>query len=795
MAFELSPAVEVDRDDQGNVRLLRHPQEPYTPDRAGLTAPSPGELADQYVAEVAPLYGIEEEQVADLTRSAAAEPVVEGPRLRRSEEKTVMDTTVVSYEQTAVGLPVWQAALEVRVHGDPPRVTSSDSTLHLDLEIEPPPTDALQAFTGDNPVELAQVLGLDPEAGQQIVINSTRLLVYQYDPAQRLDPMITAPGAGEPLQAGPPTLPLPPVPDTIQPGRHYVVREVLFAYPLPDWGHVDWQAFIEPQTRAVLYLRALVAAQTACVFVTDPVTSTGNALTGCSPAADLDAARMTVPLLGLDPPDGAGQQALRGNFVALTDTDLPTVAAPTTATPFAFCYSAPTNDFAAANAYYHYDRLYRLVEGMGFQIAGPGGYFDGTQFPVPVDHAGVGNQMNAFAHGNATNTGMGRYRNGLASPGCPVGIAAVWRVVLHEFGHALLWDHVGSANFGWCHSAGDTLAIILNDPGSRAPDRFDTFPFTGIRRRHDRDVAAGWAWGGTNDDTQYLSEQILSTLLFRVYRVTGGDDPDIAVRRFAARYLAYLIIRAIGTLTVTTTDPRVFATAMMDADDQTVVFEGHPGGAWHKVIRWSFEQQGLWQPPGAPTPVQQPGAPPPVDVYIDDGRGGGYFPYLTDFTGTPEIWNRRAADGGTENEIPMLGQQSQIYVRVRNRGTQAANAVRVRVYQGDPAGGLVWPNGWQPVATPELPAAGPIAPSGETIVGPFAWIPRVPGEVVLASTSATGDISNAETVNGLIPHWRLVPLDNNLVARALDEGGHVASWISLLTTEEPVDQSWRVLFL
>jgi zinc metalloprotease ZmpB len=458
MAFELSPNVEVDRDEQGHIRLLRHPREPYTPDRAGLVSPSPSELADQYVADVAPLYGIEEEeQVADLTRRALAEPVVEGPRLRRSEEKTVMNTSVVSYEQSVAGLPVWQAALEVRVSGDPPRVTSSDSTLHLDLEVEPPPASALQAFTGEDPMDLAQVLDLDPEAAQRIVINSTRLLVYRYDPEQRLDPMITAAGTGgEPLELGTPTLPLPP-PDIIEPGRHYVVREVLFAYALPDWGNLNWQAFIEPQTRAVLYLRALVATQTACVFVTDPVTSTGNQLNGCTPAAQLDAARTIVQLLGLDPPGGNGQQALRGNFVALTDTDLPTVAAPTTTTPFAFCYSAPTNDFAAANAYYQYDRLYRLVQGMGFNITQ---YFRGTQFPVPVDHAGFGTQMNAAAHGNATNNGMGRYRNGLAQTGCPVGIAAVWRIVLHEFGHALLWDHVRSPNFGWCHSAGDTLAVM-----------------------------------------------------------------------------------------------------------------------------------------------------------------------------------------------------------------------------------------------------------------------------------------------------------------------------------------------
>jgi hypothetical protein len=512
MAFELSPDVQVDRDDQGHVQLLRHPRVPYTSDRAGLVSPSPGELADRYVAEVAPLYGIADDQLADLAGNAFAAPVGEGVRLRRTGEKSAMDTTVVSYQETVLGLPVWQAVLEVRMFGDPLQVTSSDSTLHRDVQIEPPRADALQAFTGDNPLDVAEAVGLDEADAQRLAVSSTRLLVYRYVPEQRFDLTSTTPSGGEPLQLGPPVLPLPPAPDSIEAGRHYVVREVLFVYAVPDWGELNWRALVEPQSRAVLYLRALVASQTACVFVTDPVTSTGMVLDGCSAAVTLDAARTNVPLPGLVPPDGAGRQALRGNFVALADTDLPTVAAPTTATPFAFCFSAVTNDFAAANAYYHYDGVYRFVQGMGFNIAQ---YFDGTQFPVPVDHQGFGNQVNAAAHGNASGNGMGRYRNGLSRVGCTVGIASDVRVVLHEFGHALLWDHVNSPNFGFCHSAGDTLAVILHDPGTRAPDRFVTFPFTGIGRRHDRDVAAGWAWGGTRDDTQYGSEQILSTLLFR----------------------------------------------------------------------------------------------------------------------------------------------------------------------------------------------------------------------------------------------------------------------------------------
>ena len=73
------------------------------------------------------------------------------------------------------------------------------------------------------------------------------------------------------------------------------------------------------------------------------------------------------------------------------------------------------------------------------------------------------------------------------------------RVAMHElFGHGVLFNHVGSRNLGFSHSAGDSFAAILNDPGSRAPDRYQTFPwmFAVAPRRHNRAVAAGFGWSG-----------------------------------------------------------------------------------------------------------------------------------------------------------------------------------------------------------------------------------------------------------------------------------------------------------
>src|SRR5262249_56911927 len=90
--------------------------------------------------------------------------------------------------QTYLGLPVWQSALEVRMYGEPLRVVSSASTLDLGVQVAPPPPEALRRFTGDDRLDLAGALGVDDEAAQRPVINGTRLLVYPYDPAQRLGP-------------------------------------------------------------------------------------------------------------------------------------------------------------------------------------------------------------------------------------------------------------------------------------------------------------------------------------------------------------------------------------------------------------------------------------------------------------------------------------------------------------------------------------------------------------------------------------------------------------------------------
>jgi hypothetical protein len=786
MQFDLTPDVHVRRDQDGKVRQLRHVHKPYTVHQAGLTATgtvTPRALAEQYLRDIATLYELPTSATANFAAAIAPAPTTDPVQLRFKEEKSLANNTMIAYAQTVFGLPVWDAGVAVRLNSTPLQVTSSHNAMHYGLaDIQKPPENALYLPNRLEPAKLKSVLGIT-EAAKDPPVNATRLLIYRYEPEQRLDPQTRGqPGTTEGQVIQLPSLaPLLP-PPAIQAGSHYLVTEVLFDLALPGWEGLHWRAFLDPVSGAVLYLRALIACASGRVFLTDPVTQTGTLHTAATPPAVLDTLRTSVLLLGLVPPaDPATLQELKGEFVQLRDTDPPATTIPTRPEPYVFDYSSASNDFSAVSAYHHCDGVYRLMQGMGINLAE---YFDGTSFPVPVDpHAWDwpgfgGSPVNAAALGNAAGNGMGRFIFGKVQSGQTMGIAADVRVVIHEFGHALLWDHVNSPNFGFAHSAGDSLGAILHDPDSKAQDRFESFPFlkasSGLSRRHDRNVANGWAWGGQQDINDkfgpgYLREQILSTTLFRVYRAAGGDAADLSFRRFTARYVAYLIIKAIGLLSFTTPDPDVFVTALIEADSGTVSLEGLPGGTLSKLIRWSFEQQGLYQPPGVPTPVAQPGAPPDVDVYFDDGRNGGYMPYLTALDQTPAsaVWNRTTADGFSTDQTPVVGTTNYLYAVVRNRGTQTAQNVRVRAFQAKQTAPETWPGHFKPMNTPVLTVPSGIPAGGSAMVGPFPWVPEFAGQSVLLSANADGDRSSAETVLGSVATARLIPLDNNLALRKL----------------------------
>ena len=334
----------------------------------------------------------------------------------------------------------------------------------------------------------------------------------------------------------------------------------------------------------------------------------------------------------------------------------------------------------------------------------------------------------------------------------PMGIAADPRIAWHEFGHVLSYAATGALEFHFAHSAGDALAAILADPlawqAAQADCRADpndpaglTFPWLAMPRRHDRQALSGWCWCGRRNAMRrapfrlpaplfkgYTEEQMLSSSLFRLYRALGGDSFSAPERRAAAAdYVAYLIMRAIALLGPAAVVPALaaegFAAALVDADvgtglwDVTVPVPGQAsqqrsrrGGTAHKVIRWAFEQQGLYAAARPQDVVEGLGRPPPVDLYIrgQDARAEG------DYTPVEMHWDPQAiataawfADPSAMQPLP-----GALIVDVFNRGSgpDATGPVQARAWvaavPATAGGHLAWQDLGAGTPLPPIPNGG-----------------------------------------------------------------------------------------
>ncbi len=336
----------------------------------------------------------------------------------------------------------------------------------------------------------------------------------------------------------------------------------------------------------------------------------------------------------------------------------------------------------------------------------------------------------------------------------PLGIATSERWLWHEFGHVMIAARLEKLEFEFAHSVGDGLAAVWADPFSRLADprgvpsvfRGITFPWVYLNRRHDRCVLKGWSWGGTfqrpvinapernrRGFKGYLSEQILSSTLFRLYRILGGDTldvvdsgPDYDTRQTASLATLFLILRGIETFAQSPTRAEELEAALIDADSglstplalslRSGTLHEWQGGLAHKAVRWAFEAQGM-HAPDAQVIHNAPGAPPAVDVYIEDKRPlleladrrrvrhgpGGYVPVSLDWAGEP-LW--QGYDPG--------GPLDSFAVTVRNRGDQDAMQVSARAWfgwaKGDPSTG-----GWDRAAVIDWLPAISLQPASQSV--------------------------------------------------------------------------------
>ena len=498
--FDGRTRTKIVRDADGIARVLSHADR-----HVAAKAATPQLAANDYLSRYGHLLGLKQQHLKNLTGSVVQDPTGAPVDYRFLREKSQFDVTTVAFDQTRFGLAVWEAGISVTMKHNPLRVIGARSTLHDKLEVKRPSATHVARAKAIDVETLAKSLGLagaDPPRRaadhQQPKIHD--LSLPRGDAPARHH---AAKRDGRP-SSGHPTLPLPPVHASIRDGKHYVVRAVYFSFDFPPVRPLHWVAMIEVETASVLLAYPFIANVMGWVFKADPATLGGP--TANAGNAALNRWRTPVKLEGLAAPVD-GTQALSGARVTVADVSTPKVAPPTRPAGKDFKYDARSNDFAAVNAYYNVDRIFRLVEELGFPIAD---YFPGTTFPSPVDHRGHfdknrprGNEINAHCAGNEAGTGIDYTIFALADTADqknPIGIAGDWRIALHELlGHGVLYNHIGNARFKFAHSAGDSFAAILNDPDSKAKDRFNTFPWiVGVepRRRHDRTAGDGWGWNG-----------------------------------------------------------------------------------------------------------------------------------------------------------------------------------------------------------------------------------------------------------------------------------------------------------
>ena len=818
-------------DDGGNVTHIRHSQELQTSDEN-----IPVEAASAYLRDMADVLRLDGGRMANLTVPAQAEvPEDRGVEYRLESDKVLFDASTVSYAQTYFDVPVFRRGISVKVKHGPNRIVGVTNNTDPDLDGTLPSEERIAFYrglfqdgvgfvgrtggiareSGDVPAEVEEAarvvrrtLGLaDEEAPVRddgtpttALING-RLVAYRYQPELRFRGRIEPSGDTESAPAGeagpmgvPPPFPdIPPVHESIEPRRTYLCAEMIFRHDLPEYGELVWLMLVEVETGSILYLECQTCFVNGLVFRVDPNVGSGNLTVDAADGdAILEKHDSSEVLADLGAPVG-GIQSLRGTYVAIQNVENPNIAPPTRPQGADFDFAPRTDEFAAVNAYYHQTQLFRTIADLGFPIAT---YFDGTTFPIPVDHRGLGTTINAHWSPNGFGgTGHQCYALcDLSNTAQPLGRAVDPWVHWHEMGgHGSLGDHVGGGTFGFAHSAGDGLAALQMDPDSAlrgTADRFRYAPFRpSLTRRFDRT----WLWGDPQDNEDYGSEEILATCHFRIYRSIGGDHPDLGRRRFASRVATYLILRAIGQLTPGTNpgnvDPltmthipgrgaQLWCEELQEADLQNWISEGLSGGAYGKVIRWAFEKQGSYG-----------GQPPAVDVYIDDGRAGEY-PFQQVHWANESMWNRTAPDGLPGHQNAVAGATNHVYVKIKNRGTTDSGTVTVRGFHCLPGAGLTWPNDF----TPMSPAAGVAVPvvavggAAEVVVGPFEWVPNenVHGhDCVLMIASTDGDASNVDNFTGTesVQEWRLVPNDNNVGQRnvtIVPGGGGRAALIAAL---------------
>ncbi len=666
----------------------------------------------------------------------------------------------VRLTQEFMGLPVDVSEIIVNITADG-RVLSGYNQYHYDI---PDTLDPVRARIGPTQVR-EQVARLATPYSHRDV-GRPALIVHRHEPVEKTLPKPSRrPGARARFLRG--------VRDALtrgrgrrpRPGEHVLAWDVRLGTEQPR-GH--WRVLIDAMTGRLIEVRDLVAYARGkgSVFDPNPIVSSGAlTLSSKTPAATLNAHRVRVELERLDPAPADGRLRLDGAWVHMEDFVKPKLVEPSSPTGH-FVFSGKSRPFLNVMVYFHIDRFQQYVQ---------------TELGLPdMGSASV----RADPQGENGSDGSSGGANGLSFGEGGVDDASDAMIILHEYGHFLQdaaqsgsadGNFAGGVSEGFC----DFLAAVYYDDKHANPTatRGHMFSWDGnandafwAGRRYDSPLTlSGPAFellGG------YERGEIWCSTMFELYRKLGGDSSR-AARRSAARDLTIrLHLVANGGVPKENTSVTEMAMAIGEADAGLGGWR-YPDRLHQKVIDDTFSRRS--------TPSYQR---PAVDVYVDDGREGGYGSasgqdgfgetlWKERHGDAPDVWVRTVAAPGTPadhaGQVP-VNTAAFVFARVRNRGAAPSGPITVRAFSSAPASRRRWPVDWAELPVPPAPMPDTVAPApaGGVIVGPFPWTPTRTGKqaILVVVESAEDRAVIQDLPPGAQVAWMdLVPFDNNLAVR------------------------------
>jgi hypothetical protein len=685
------------------------------------------------------------------------------------------------------GLPVDASDIVVNFDADG-HLTSIYNGYHYDIPQSLDPA----AIRVDEEQARRIALELFREQKRAEVVTS-RLIVYRYEPASnatgkpgrgnlararviaRVELAHLESAAAEAGASAPP-----------KPGTHYIAHDLRMNTFYPRGAY---RVLIDAMTGRVLNVIDLAQYDTGTVKVFDPnpiVTSGDTTMRHTSPAATINGQRSTQSATNLNGPV-ASQYTLDGSFVNMAAEESPGVAEPTsTSADFEFAWD--DNSFLDAMAYFHINRFQDYVQSTL-------GITNAANYSIPVDPQGFDGVDNSHYVPGGSGTGYIAFGGGLQPIPAdnPIPDAADAMVVLHEYGHAI--QDNSNPNFdnpiaGTGEGFGDTLAAIYYDDKHANPSAT-----RGFMMSWDSEMGTG-SWPGRRYDVNWLFDgpeytgtgdnhtagQLWCATMFELYRKFGGDSvyPDTKSR---ARDLA-LRLHLMANFNVPTQNSTAQQMGQqIEAADGNLGGWRYANGLHKKVVVDTFARRHL----AGYSPLA-------TDVFVNNGRHGGYGSltgndlfterlWLDVWWEAPDVWvtvtpypdaaSQQAGDPGDHVEPP-VGSTAYLYVRVGNRGTNAAGSgsVTVKAFHADPGIGLTWPEDWNPMDTPSITIPN-VTPgnAGRVVVGPFPWTPTVVGhECVLAVVECANDraVTQDLLATDHVGDGDLVPFDNNIAQRNLN---------------------------